>query len=63
MHGIRVVVPISDREKVLKGFHYGIGYWDLRTTRQFVTERYWWPTVYVDVREYVKICDGCEKVR
>ena len=63
IHGLRVVVRIPDREKVLKGFHEDIGYWDLKTTRQFITERYWWPTVYTDVRDYVKSCDGCEIAR
>ena len=55
------VVPISNREEVLKGFHDDIGHWDLKTTRQFITERYWWPTVYADVRDYVKSCHGCQK--
>ena len=60
-HCLRVVVLISDREKVLKSFHDNIGHWDLTTTRQFVTERYWWPTVYKDVKDYVRSCDGCQK--
>ena len=63
VHGLRVFVPTSDREKVLKGFHDDIGHWDLNTTRQFVTERYWWPTVYKDVTDYVKSCNGCQKSR
>ena len=63
IHGLRVVVPLCDREKVLKGFCDDIGHWDLKTTRQFVTERYWWPTVYTGVRDYVKSCDGCQKAR
>ena len=41
IHGLRVVVQISDREKVLKDFHDDIGHWDLKNNRQFVTERYW----------------------
>ncbi|CDF33409.1 unnamed protein product [Chondrus crispus] len=48
---------------ILKGFHEDIGHWDLKTTRQFVTERYWWPTVYMDVRDYVKSGDGCQMAR
>ncbi|CDF33201.1 unnamed protein product [Chondrus crispus] len=63
IRGLRVVAPISDREKILKGFHDDIGHWDLKTTRQFVTERYWWPTVGMDVGDYVKSCDGCQKAR
>ena len=35
VHVLRVVVPTSDREKVLKGFHDDIGHWDLNTTCQF----------------------------
>ena len=41
IHCLRVVLPTSDREKVLKCFHADIGHWDLKTTRQFVTERYY----------------------
>ena len=63
IHGIRVIVPSFDREKVLKCFHDDIGHWNLKTTRQFVTERYWWPNIYKDVTEYVKSCDGCQKAR
>ena len=63
VHGLRVVVPTSDREKVLKCFHDDISHWDLKTTRQFVTERYLWPTVYRDVRDYVKSSEGCQKAR
>ena len=50
VHGLRVIVLTSDREKVLKCFHDDIGHLGLKTTRQFVTERYCWPTVYKDVR-------------
>ena len=63
VHGLGVVVPTPDRENVLKCFHDDIGHWDLKTTRQFVTKRHSWPTVYKDVRDYVKSCDGCQKVR
>ena len=63
VHGLRVVVPTSDHEKVLKWFHDDTGHWALKTTRQFVTERYWWPTVYKDVRAYLKSCEGCQKAR
>ena len=62
-HGLRVVVPTSDREKVLKFFYDDIGHWDMKTTRQFVTGRYLWPIVYKDVRDYLKRCDGCQKAR
>ena len=63
IHSLRVVVLIPDREKVLKGFDNDIGHWDLKTTRQFVTERYRWPTVYKDLTDYVKSCDGCQNAR
>ena len=63
IHDLRVVVPLPDREKVLKGFHDDIGHWGLNTSSQFVTERYWWPTFCTDVRDYVKSCDGCQMAR
>ena len=63
IHGLRVVVPISDGKKIPKGFYDDIGHWNLKTTRQFVTERYWWPDFYKEVTDYVKSCDECQKAR
>ena len=45
VHVLRADIPTSDREKVLKCFHDDNGHWDLEITPQFVTERYWWPTM------------------
>lgn len=59
--GVRSVQPISSRGKLMESFHDNIGHWGIASTRQFITDRYWWPTVYVDVAGYVKSCDGCQR--
>lgn len=39
--GLRLVAPISARQKILRTFHDDIGHWDVKTTKQFIHERYW----------------------
>jgi hypothetical protein len=30
-------------------------------TLQMVVERYWWPEMYIDVKDWVKMCEQCDK--
>lgn len=60
-HGLCNLAPISERECFLKCFNNEVGHWDLKTPRQLVMERCWWPTVYKDVSIYAKSCDGFQK--
>lgn len=59
--GLSISIPISDGRQFLTSFHDNIGHSDLKTTRHFVTERYWWLTVCNGVSNYLKSCDGFQK--
>ena len=39
IHGLRIVLPINERENVLRTFHDQMGHWDVETTKQFILER------------------------
>ena len=59
--GLRAIPPIEARKKIVRAFHDEIGHWDLETTKRFVLDRYWWPTVHRDVNGYVRGCEGCQR--
>lgn len=47
--GLKPVVPIGDRLKILIFLHKNIGHWDLQTTRKLALECFWWPNIQSDV--------------
>lgn len=59
--GPKFVVDSRKRKPILKKFHDKIGHRDVETTIQFVTDRFWWPSVGQDVASFVKIYKGCQK--
>ena len=61
--GPKVVVPRNLRERAIRMFHDSIGHWDGQTSRQFITERFWWPRVVGDMHHHVKSCRGCQHVK
>src|ERR1700741_369143 len=58
----RVVLPdqieiiLFNLHKDRSGAHLGI-----ETTYEKVKERYYWPQMYEDVRQYIKNCENCQK--
>lgn len=55
-----LVVPKQLREYVLQIAHGGPTHFGRRRTDRIVLQRYWWPTVHVDVADYVKRCEQCQ---
>ena len=41
--------------------HDNMGRYDSEATYLLLKERVWWPEMYLDVREYVKQCDSCQR--
>ena len=37
------------------------GHFALKTTIQRILERYYWPTIGLDVRQYIQSCDACQR--
>lgn len=57
----KIVVEIHDWYPVLELFHDEIGHWDTETTRVFVVDRFWWPSLGSDVSKFVRSCVRCQK--
>lgn len=57
---VRFVPKITNRVLILKQFHDDIGRWGRLPTKQFVTDRFWFPGVIKDFYEYVRSCHGCQ---
>lgn len=57
---VRPYVPMQCREKVMKYLH-GIAHPGIRGTRKLVANRFIWPAMNKDVRNYVTNCDNCQR--
>ena len=57
---IHVIPPWRQRVGILRSFHDNIGHWDLTTTGQFVSYRYWWPKMHRDIHDYFRSCHDCQ---
>ncbi len=31
--------------------------------RKILDARYWWPTMYMDMHDYYRYCDACQRTR
>ncbi|KAL5482963.1 hypothetical protein ACEPAI_9558 [Sanghuangporus weigelae] len=60
-----VFVPISVREAVMKECHNSTlaGHPGSNKTVAMVSRSFWWPNIYVDVRNYVRGCDRCQRTK
>ncbi len=47
----------------MSAFHDEIGHWNFQSTLQFVTDRFWWPSVHRDVLMHVRSCQGCQRAQ
>ena len=59
----RVVVPVGRRKQVLKIAHSNItaGHFGVKKTFAKIKLHFQWPKMLSDVREYVRICGGCQR--
>jgi hypothetical protein len=61
--GWREYVPKSKRRAVLAERHDGRGHFGIEATFKALKERYWWPGYFVDVKNWVRMCDRCRRER
>lgn len=61
---VQIVVPLKARQIVLSTAHDGLlsGHCGVRKTLIRVQNRFWWPGVTRDVRQFIQTCDTCQKV-
>lgn len=52
-------MSMQQNRKTMEAEHELSGHHGREATLQMVLERYWWPDMYVDVKELVKTCEHC----
>ncbi len=62
-YGIWFLPHIQMRQRMLKGLHEEVGYWDFHSTFSFARDRFWWPNMRKEVASFVKCCDICQKTK
>jgi len=58
----QLVVPPSLRKAVMRSCHDDLmgGHLGLNKAYTRMRERYWWPTMYTDMREWIETCESCQ---
>ncbi len=56
----QLVVWEMDREKVLHGVHEEMGHKGLYPMRHHLINQFWWPSVFKDVKAWVRGCHHCQ---
>lgn len=59
MKKLQLVLPTSLREKALEGLHDLAGHHGQIRTLHLVRQRFFWPSVERDVKEYIRCCQSC----
>ena len=62
---IKRCVPESEQGKILHGCHasaYGGHFAGDKTTHKILQEGFYWPTIFKDCFEWVKLCDQCQRM-
>ena len=59
---LKLVPRLDQRMSILQTYHDEIGHWDRNSTRTMLTDRFWWPSMYKEVHDYVKTCEDCQKM-
>ena len=60
-----LVVPEHRKQETLSASHdhHMAGYQGVKNTYQRLSEKYYWPTMFEDIRQYIRTCDICQKRR
>ena len=62
---IRKCVPESEQGKILNDCHaspYEGHFYGERTAHKILQSGFYWPTLFKDCAEWVKLCDRCQKI-
>ena len=58
---MKVVVDKMHRMYIMRSLHDHLGHKGAFATKEFVSERFWWPELEQDVQWYVKTCHVCQQ--
>lgn len=61
--GLKSVVIVEDRGKLLRFLHDSMGHCDLQETRKLLSERYWWPSIQKYITDHVRVCDALQRMK
>lgn len=56
---LRLVVPLSLRNRILEQYHNQAGHLGTSKTLKLIRSRFFWPGLSRDVKRYVKCCSAC----
>jgi hypothetical protein len=59
----QIAVPVGLRTEILRNYHDDQGHAGGDRLYMTMREKYFWPTMYADVRQYVKTCIACQKAK
>ena len=65
-HGKQLlVVPEHKKHEILSASHdhHMAGHQGVKNTYQRISGKYYWPTLFEDIRQYIRTCDICQKRR
>ncbi|KAL3208260.1 hypothetical protein MRX96_052582 [Rhipicephalus microplus] len=54
------IFPAALRSSVMIVFHDNDGHLGVEKTRDLIQQKYWWPSMRKDIREYVDSCQTCQ---
>ena len=57
----QVVVPLEMRNQILRAFHDELAHPGFERGYATIRTRYYWPTIYNDVKDYALSCDTCQR--
>lgn len=63
---LQVALPTCKRETVLASYHdckAGGGHFGIKRTFAAIKQKYWWPKMYQQIKDYITTCDVCQKTK
>ena len=63
---LQVALPSVKRKEVLAAYHdckAGGGHFGVKRTFAAIKQKYWWPKMYQQIKDYVSTCDACQRVK
>ena len=63
---LQIALPKCERKSVLAAYHdcqAGGGHFGTKRTFASIKEKYWWPKMYQEIKDYVETCDTCQRTK
>ena len=60
-----VLKKVSVRAELLKLYYNDVlaGHFSVERTLELLTQKYYWIDIHADVKEYIALCDICQRVK